>query len=90
MYDMDAIKKRCLLAGGRTLQILNAREDNAGRYTCIATNEAGETLKHYEVIVYSTEILFFSFFNSSFFPPSTPFAVLLILVHTQISVSNFV
>ncbi|XP_042661906.1 hemicentin-1 isoform X1 [Tyto alba] len=41
-----------ILPGGRTLQILNAQEDNAGRYTCIATNEAGETLKHYEVKVY--------------------------------------
>ncbi|XP_060132638.1 hemicentin-1 isoform X1 [Zootoca vivipara] len=41
-----------ILPGGRTLQILNAQEDNTGRYTCIATNEAGETLKHYEVKVY--------------------------------------
>ncbi|NWV14212.1 HMCN1 protein, partial [Ptilonorhynchus violaceus] len=41
-----------ILPGGRTLQILNAEQDNAGRYTCIATNEAGETLKHYEVKVY--------------------------------------
>ncbi|XP_010130628.1 PREDICTED: hemicentin-1, partial [Buceros rhinoceros silvestris] len=41
-----------ILPGGRTLQILNAQEDHAGRYTCIATNEAGETLKHYEVKVY--------------------------------------
>ncbi|NXE93182.1 HMCN1 protein, partial [Menura novaehollandiae] len=41
-----------ILPGGRTLQILNAQQDNAGRYTCIATNEAGETLKHYEVKVY--------------------------------------
>ncbi|XP_068547343.1 hemicentin-1 isoform X4 [Anas acuta] len=41
-----------ILPGGRTLQILSAQEDNAGRYTCIATNEAGETLKHYEVKVY--------------------------------------
>ncbi|XP_078498867.1 hemicentin-1 [Lissotriton helveticus] len=41
-----------ILPGGRTLQILNAQEKNAGRYTCIATNEAGETLKHYEVKVY--------------------------------------
>lgn len=38
--------------GGRTLQILNAKEEDAGRYTCVATNEAGETLKHYEVKVY--------------------------------------
>ncbi|XP_055671290.1 hemicentin-1 [Falco peregrinus] len=41
-----------ILPGGRTLQILKAEEDHAGRYTCIATNEAGETLKHYEVKVY--------------------------------------
>ncbi|XP_040895666.1 hemicentin-1 [Toxotes jaculatrix] len=41
-----------VLPGGRTLQILNAKEENAGRYTCVATNEAGETLKHYEVKVY--------------------------------------
>ncbi|TKS74334.1 Hemicentin-1 Fibulin-6 [Collichthys lucidus] len=38
--------------GGRTLQILNAKEEDAGRYTCVATNEAGEKLKHYEVKVY--------------------------------------
>ncbi|NXL89730.1 HMCN1 protein, partial [Alectura lathami] len=41
-----------ILPGGRTLQILSAQEGNAGRYTCIATNEAGEALKHYEVKVY--------------------------------------
>ncbi|XP_032884067.1 hemicentin-1 isoform X2 [Amblyraja radiata] len=41
-----------ILPGGRTLQILNAQEKDAGRYTCIATNEAGETLKNYEVKVY--------------------------------------
>lgn len=40
-------------AGGRTLQILHAQEEDAGRYTCVATNEAGETLKNYEVKVYS-------------------------------------
>ncbi|KAL9846109.1 hemicentin-1 isoform 2-T2 [Geothlypis trichas] len=41
-----------ILPGGRTLQILNAQQDSAGRYTCIASNEAGETLRHYEVKVY--------------------------------------
>lgn len=41
----------CSSTGGRTLQILNAKEEDAGRYTCVATNEAGETLKHYEVKV---------------------------------------
>lgn len=40
------------VTGGRTLQILNAKQEDAGRYTCVATNEAGETLKHYEVKVY--------------------------------------
>uniref|UniRef100_A0A8C8RXS5 Hemicentin 1 n=1 Tax=Pelusios castaneus TaxID=367368 RepID=A0A8C8RXS5_9SAUR len=42
---------------GRTLQILNAQEDSSGRYTCIATNEAGETLKHYEVKIYIPPII---------------------------------
>ncbi|NXF12445.1 HMCN1 protein, partial [Smithornis capensis] len=41
-----------ILPGGRTLQILSAQEDSAGRYTCVATNEAGETSKHYELKVY--------------------------------------
>ncbi|XP_017276034.1 hemicentin-1 isoform X1 [Kryptolebias marmoratus] len=41
-----------VLPGGRTLQILNAKKEDAGRYTCVATNEAGETLKHYEVKVH--------------------------------------
>ncbi|XP_061539337.1 LOW QUALITY PROTEIN: hemicentin-1 [Phycodurus eques] len=41
-----------VLPGGRTLQILKAKEGDAGRYTCVATNEAGETLKHYDVKVY--------------------------------------
>lgn len=43
----------CCFSGGRTLQILNAQEDDAGRYACVATNEAGEMIKHYEVKVYS-------------------------------------
>uniref|UniRef100_A0A8D0P964 Hemicentin-1 n=1 Tax=Sus scrofa TaxID=9823 RepID=A0A8D0P964_PIG len=42
---------------GRTLQILNAQEDNAGRYSCVATNEAGEMIKHYEVKVYIPPII---------------------------------
>ncbi|XP_039213555.1 hemicentin-1 isoform X2 [Crotalus tigris] len=49
---IDSNENIRVLPGGRTLQILNAQEDNTGRYTCIATNEAGETLKHYEVKVY--------------------------------------
>nr|XP_044998229.1 hemicentin-1 isoform X3 [Jaculus jaculus] len=46
-----------ILPGGRTLQILNAQEDNAGRYSCVATNEAGEMMKHYEVKVYIPPII---------------------------------
>uniref|UniRef100_A0A3Q2YR82 Hemicentin 1 n=1 Tax=Hippocampus comes TaxID=109280 RepID=A0A3Q2YR82_HIPCM len=41
---------------GRTLQIFNAKEEDAGRYTCVATNEAGESLKHYDVKVYPPQI----------------------------------
>ncbi|KAM4812745.1 hemicentin-1 [Urocitellus parryii] len=46
-----------ILPGGRTLQILNAQEENAGRYSCVATNEAGEMIKHYEVKVYIPPII---------------------------------
>ncbi|ROL43461.1 Hemicentin-1, partial [Anabarilius grahami] len=46
-----------VLPGGRTLQILNAKEEDAGRYTCIATNEAGETLKNYEVKVFVPPVI---------------------------------
>ncbi|XP_044528060.1 hemicentin-1 [Gracilinanus agilis] len=46
-----------ILPGGRTLQILNAQEDHAGRYSCVATNEAGEMVKHYEVKVYIPPII---------------------------------
>ncbi|XP_021098568.1 hemicentin-1 [Heterocephalus glaber] len=46
-----------ILPGGRTLQILNAQENNAGRYSCVATNEAGEMIKHYKVKVYIPPII---------------------------------
>ncbi|KAM9212162.1 hemicentin-1 [Dugong dugon] len=46
-----------ILPGGRTLQILNAQEDNAGRYSCVATNEAGEMIKYYEVKVYIPPVI---------------------------------
>ncbi|KAG8436526.1 hypothetical protein GDO86_007581 [Hymenochirus boettgeri] len=42
-----------VLPGGRTLQILKAREDDAGRYSCIATNEAGDGTYHYNLKVYT-------------------------------------
>uniref|UniRef100_A0A8C5X6K5 Hemicentin-1 n=1 Tax=Malurus cyaneus samueli TaxID=2593467 RepID=A0A8C5X6K5_9PASS len=41
-----------ILPGGRTLQILNAQRDSAGRYTCTASNEAGQMLRHYHLNVH--------------------------------------
>eukprot|EP00079_Xenopus_tropicalis_P024320 XP_012816895.1 PREDICTED: hemicentin-1 [Xenopus tropicalis] len=41
-----------ILPGGRTLQILKAQEKDAGRYSCIATNEAGEGTHHYNLNVH--------------------------------------
>lgn len=57
------IHRPCFLTGGRTLQILNAKEEDAGRYTCVATNEAGESLKHYEVKVYGEMIWLLAVFG---------------------------
>lgn len=54
--------------GGRTLQILNAKEEDAGRYTCVATNEAGETLKNYDVKVFGKSPLSVIPHFCSFFP----------------------
>ena len=55
MTVVDGVKgnKQGLFSpGGRTLQILSATEEDAGRYTCVAANEAGETLKNYAVKVF--------------------------------------
>lgn len=41
------------IAGGHGLQILNARQEDAGQYTCIVTNEIGEAIRNYEVKVFS-------------------------------------
>ncbi|KAM6047554.1 LOW QUALITY PROTEIN: hemicentin-2 [Theristicus caerulescens] len=40
-----------LLPGGHGLQILNAQEEDAGTYSCIVANEAGEAVKNYSVKV---------------------------------------
>ncbi|KAM6110387.1 LOW QUALITY PROTEIN: hemicentin-2 [Pterocles gutturalis] len=40
-----------LLPGGHGLQILNAQEEDAGTYSCIVANEAGEAVKNYAVKV---------------------------------------
>ena len=49
---MKGNKQGLFSPGGRTLQILSATEEDAGRYTCVAANEAGETLKNYAVKVF--------------------------------------
>ncbi|XP_053325662.1 hemicentin-1 [Spea bombifrons] len=41
-----------ILPGGRTLQILRAQEDHTGRYSCVATNEAGNAVNNYDLQVY--------------------------------------
>ncbi|KAM6237533.1 hemicentin-2 [Spheniscus humboldti] len=40
-----------LLPGGHGLQILNAQEEDAGTYSCIVANKAGEAVKNYSVKV---------------------------------------
>ena len=42
----------CLPTGGRTLQILRAKESDGGQYTCIAINQAGESKKKVSLTVY--------------------------------------
>eukprot|EP00061_Rhincodon_typus_P018023 g47007.t1 len=37
---------------GRGLQILNVQEEDAGRYSCVVTNIAGEAVKDYELKVF--------------------------------------
>uniref|UniRef100_F6QD70 Hemicentin 2 n=1 Tax=Ornithorhynchus anatinus TaxID=9258 RepID=F6QD70_ORNAN len=47
----EASRNVQLLPGTRGVQILNAQEDDAGRYTCVVTNEVGEAVKNYHVEV---------------------------------------
>ncbi|XP_026716212.1 hemicentin-2 [Athene cunicularia] len=48
---LKASRNLLLLPGGHELQILNAQEEDAGTYSCIVANEAGEASKHYSVKV---------------------------------------
>lgn len=40
-----------LFSGGRVLQIPRAKVEDAGRYVCVAVNEAGEDSLQYDVRV---------------------------------------
>ncbi|CAM9699604.1 unnamed protein product [Bubo scandiacus] len=48
---LKASRNVLLLPGGHELQILNAQEEDAGTYSCIVANEAGEAMKNYSVKV---------------------------------------
>ncbi|XP_074779784.1 hemicentin-2 [Athene noctua] len=48
---LKASRNLLLLPGGHELQILNAQEEDAGTYSCIVANEAGEATKNYSVKV---------------------------------------
>lgn len=61
------------------MQILNAQEDNAGRYSCVATNEAGEMIKHYEVKVYSKS-------QKNFSPCSLTFSILFFFMGSELCI----
>lgn len=43
----------CVPAGGRVLQIPLVRAEDAGRYSCKASNEVGEDWLHYQLLVLS-------------------------------------
>lgn len=43
----------CVPTGGRVLQIPQVRAEDAGRYSCKASNEVGEDWLHYELQVLS-------------------------------------
>lgn len=43
----------CVPTGGRVLQIPLVREEDAGRYSCKASNEVGEDWLHYQLLVLS-------------------------------------
>lgn len=50
--------------GGQTLMLTDARQDDTARYTCLATNIAGNNTRHYDLQVLR-EYLLLSF------PPTT-------------------
>ncbi|KAM9722140.1 hemicentin-2 isoform 3-T3 [Dama dama] len=46
-----------ILQGGRVLQIPLVRAEDAGRYSCRASNEAGEDWLHYELLVLTPPVI---------------------------------
>ena len=45
--------RSCVPAGGRVLQIPLVRAEDAGKYSCKASNEVGEDWLHYQLLVLS-------------------------------------
>ncbi len=39
------------VSGGRSLRVMNAASEDAGRYTCIVSNSAGEERKNFDLNV---------------------------------------
>lgn len=52
-------KSRCSVesVGGRSLRLMHASVEDAGRYTCIVTNSAGEEKKTFDIDVLGKVIL---------------------------------
>lgn len=56
-----------LFSGGRVLQIPRAKAEDAGRYTCVAVNEAGQDSLRYDVRVLCEFGLFIIHFSLKIF-----------------------
>nr|XP_051696750.1 hemicentin-2 isoform X2 [Oryctolagus cuniculus] len=54
---LSATEGVSLLQGGRVLQIPLVQAEDAGRYSCKATNEVGEAWLHYELLVLTPPVI---------------------------------
>lgn len=55
-----------LFSGGRVLQIPRAKVEDAGRYMCVAVNEAGEDSLQYDIRVLCEFVCFFCVYDAFF------------------------